>query len=178
MLKSVCVFCGSRTGDRDSFRQSAEALGQALARADKKLVYGGGQVGLMGILAKAALAENGHVIGIIPEFLNQREVKFDGVTELIVTTTLRDRLSEMARLSDGFVVLPGGIGTLDELMQMFTQNLLRQQDKPIYLLNLEGFWNPFLAMLDAFETDGFMYPESRKYFQIIDTVDALMAEIV
>ena len=177
MTKSVCVFCGSRDGALPEFREVAVELGRSLAQAGINLVYGGGQVGLMGHLARAALADDGHVTGIIPEFLNKREIRFDEVSLVVETKTLRDRIKKMEEYSDAFIVLPGGIGTLDELMQMFTMNLLKQQNKPIYILNLNGFWNPFFTMMDAFEDAGFIYPGSRDLLKICTTVEDVILAI-
>jgi uncharacterized protein (TIGR00730 family) len=131
----------------------------------------------MGHLARAALADGGHVTGIIPEFLNKREIRFDEVCLVVETKTLRDRIKKMEEHSDAFIVLPGGIGTLDELMQMFTMNLLKQQNKPIYILNLNGFWNPFFTMMDAFEDAGFIYPGSRELLKICTTVEDVILAI-
>lgn len=177
MTKSVCVFCGSRDGSLPEFQEVAVELGRCLAKAGINLVYGGGQVGLMGHLARAALADGGHVTGIIPEFLNKREIRFDEVSLVVETKTLRDRIKKMEEHSDAFIVLPGGIGTLDELMQMFTMNLLKQQNKPIYILNLNGFWNPFFTMMDAFEDAGFIYPGSRELLKICTTVEDVILAI-
>ncbi|HCN32871.1 MAG TPA: TIGR00730 family Rossman fold protein [Rhodobiaceae bacterium] len=177
MTKSVCVFCGSRDGSLPEFQEVAVELGRSLANAGINLVYGGGQVGLMGHLARAALADGGHVTGIIPEFLNKREIRFDEVSLVVETKTLRDRIKKMEEHSDAFIVLPGGIGTLDELMQMFTMNLLKQQNKPIYILNLNGFWNPFFTMMDAFEDAGFIYPGSRELLKICTTVEDVILAI-
>lgn len=177
MTKSVCVFCGSRDGSLPEFQEVAVELGRSLAKVGINLVYGGGQVGLMGHLARAALADGGHVTGIIPEFLNKREIRFDEVSLVVETKTLRDRIKKMEEHSDAFIVLPGGIGTLDELMQMFTMNLLKQQNKPIYILNLNGFWNPFFTMMDAFEDAGFIYPGSRELLKICTTVEDVILAI-
>jgi uncharacterized protein (TIGR00730 family) len=177
MTKSVCVFCGSRDGNLPEFQEIAIALGRSLAKTGYNLVYGGGQVGLMGHLARAALAEGGHVTGIIPEFLNKREIRFDEVSLVVETKTLRDRIKQMEQRSDAFIVLPGGIGTLDELMQMFTMNLLKQQNKPIYIINLNGFWDPFFTMMDAFENAGFIYPGSRDLLQVCPTLEDVMTAL-
>ena len=178
MTKSVCVFCGSRDGNLPEFREVAVELGRSLAKAGINLVYGGGQLGLMGHLARAALAEGGHVTGIIPEFLNKREIRFDDVSLVVVTKTLRDRIKQMEEYSNAFVVLPGGIGTLDELMQMFTMNLLKQQNKPIYIINLNGFWDPFFTMMDAFEDAGFIYPGSRDLLKTCTKVEDVILALV
>ena len=177
MTKSVCVFCGSRNGNLPEFQEIANELGRSLAKKGINLVYGGGQVGLMGHLARAALREGGHVIGIIPEFLNKHEIRFDEVSQVIETKTLRDRINQMEQRSDAFIVLPGGIGTLDELMQMFTMNLLKQQNKPIYIINLNGFWDPFFTMMDAFENAGFIYPGSWDLLKVCATLDDVMIEL-
>ncbi|MGC6511720.1 MAG: TIGR00730 family Rossman fold protein [Parvibaculales bacterium] len=176
-ISSVCVFCGSRNGNTVGFAAEAEILGRLLAQNTLKTVYGGGQIGLMGILAKSALAHGGHVTGIIPKFLNRREIKFDAVSEIIETETLRERIRVMAERSDAFIVLPGGVGTLDELMQMLTMNILREHDKALILIDKDGFWQPLIKLLDAMSEAGFLYPGTRDRLTLVGDAEAAVAAL-
>jgi uncharacterized protein (TIGR00730 family) len=154
--RSVCVFCASSNGVDPIFLESAKALGQAIAKRGWQLVYGGAQVGLMGVMADAALAHGGSVIGVIPRALVEREIAHRGLTELIETSSMHERKAEMARRADAFLVLPGGLGTLDELCEILTWSVLGIHDKPVVLINIAGYWDAFLAMLDAAVTAGFL----------------------
>lgn len=146
-LRSLCVFCGSRQGQSPAFAESAIRLGRLLAARGIRLVYGGGSVGLMGILADACLEAGGEVTGVITRHLMDREVGHRGCTELILVDTMLERKTRMAELSDGFLSLPGGIGTLDELFEMLTWTQLRLHLKPNALLNVDGFYDPLIAFL-------------------------------
>ena len=146
-LRSLCVFCGSRQGQSPAFAESAIRLGRLLAARGIRLVYGGGSVGLMGILADACLEAGGEVTGVITRHLMDREVGHRGCTELILVDTMLERKTRMAELSDGFLSLPGGIGTLDELFEMLTWTQLRLHQKPNALLNVDGFYDPLIAFL-------------------------------
>lgn len=176
-IKSVCIFCGSRSGKNKAHTLQAQELGAGLAKLGFRIIYGGGQVGLMGDMAKAALAENAHITGIIPSFLNKREVRFDAVTEVVQTETLRERIKLMAERSDAFVVLPGGVGTLDEFMQMLTMNILREHNKPIILIDYEGFWQPFMQMLDSMEEMSFLYPQTIEKLTLVPNTEAAISEL-
>lgn len=171
-ITSVCVFCGSRNGNNPDFASEAASLGQLLAQNSFKTVYGGGQVGLMGVLAKTALAHGGYVKGIIPTFLNRREVKFDEVSEIIETETLRERIRVMADCADAFIVLPGGVGTLDELMQMLTMNILREHDKALILIDKDGFWQPLIKLMEAMADAGFLYPGTLERLTLVEDAQA------
>jgi uncharacterized protein (TIGR00730 family) len=146
-LRSLCVFCGSRQGQSPAFAESAIWIGRLLAARGIRLVYGGGSVGLMGILADACLEAGGEVTGVITRHLMDREVGHRGCTELILVDTMLERKTRMAELSDGFLSLPGGIGTLDELFEMLTWTQLRLHQKPNALLNVDGFYDPLIAFL-------------------------------
>ena len=146
-LRSLCVFCGSRQGQSPAFAESAIRLGRLLAARGIRLVYGGGSVGLMGILADACLEAGGEVTGVITRHLMDREVGHRGCTELILVDTMLERKTRMAELSDGFLSLPGGIGTLDELFEMLTWTQLRLHQKPNALLNVDGFYDPLIVFL-------------------------------
>jgi uncharacterized protein (TIGR00730 family) len=173
-IRSVAVFCGSRPGDRADFIAAASALGRGLARADMRLVFGGGRIGLMGAVADAALRAGGDVIGVIPEFLTRLEVAHGGLAELIVTNSMHARKQRMYELSDAFVVLPGGLGTMDEAMEIITWRQLRLHDKPILFCDVAGSAAPLVAAIDAAITRGFALSESRRLFQVTDGVAATL----
>ncbi len=158
-LQRICVFCGSSRGDDPGYAGAAEALATELVRRGIGLVYGGGSVGLMGIVADAALAAGGDVIGVIPRFLHRREIMHDGVTDLRVVESMHERKALMAELSDGFVVLPGGIGTFEEAFEAMTWTQLGIHDKPVGLLDVGDFFDPMRAMLDRAVADGFIRPD-------------------
>jgi uncharacterized protein (TIGR00730 family) len=160
-LATVCVFCGSSAGARPSYAAMAEALGRELADRGARLVYGGGRVGLMGVVADAALAAGGEVVGVIPQHLMDREVGHPGVTDLRVTSSMHERKALMAELADGFVALPGGFGTLEELAETLTWSQLGLQAKPFGLLDVEGFYEPLLSFLDHTVAERFVAPEHR-----------------
>jgi uncharacterized protein (TIGR00730 family) len=160
-LKRVCVFCGSSAGVRPAYGAAARRMGTLLAERGIGLVYGGGKVGLMGAMADAAMAAGGEVIGIIPEGLMAREVGHGGVTELRVVRTMHERKAMMADLSDAFVALPGGFGTFEEYFEVLTWAQLGIHPKPCGLLDVEGYYAPFLAMLDHAVAEGFVRPEHR-----------------
>jgi uncharacterized protein (TIGR00730 family) len=153
---SVCVYCGSRFGASPAFLEAAQALGQAIAKRGWRLVYGGGNVGLMGATADAALAAGGHVVGVIPERLMNREVGHRGLTKLHVVQTMHERKRLMAELADAFIALPGGIGTLEELFEVWTWRHLGYHDQPMGLLNVGGFYDPLLAFMNHTREAGFI----------------------
>ena len=160
-LRSICVYCGSNAGNRPVYAERAAALGTRLAREGIAVVYGGGNVGLMGIVADAALAAGGEVIGVIPEQLVNWEVAHRGVTRLEVVADMHSRKMRMFDLSDGFVALPGGFGTLDEMFEMLTWRQLGLGDRPCAFLDVEGFWAPLMSMLDSMVAERFLHPEQR-----------------
>jgi uncharacterized protein (TIGR00730 family) len=146
-IKTVCVYCGSGPGTNPSFVESAIALGKSLAENGVGLVYGGGSIGLMGAVASSVLEHGGHVTGIIPDFLTKRENALTGAQELIVTHDMHERKRLMFERSDAFVALPGGIGTLEELVEQMTWQQLGRHTKPVLLANIDGFWEPLIALL-------------------------------
>ena len=160
-LRRVCVFCGSSPGVRPEYAAAARAMGTLLAERGIGLVYGGGRVGLMGTVADAAMAAGGEVIGVIPEGLMAREVGHAGLTELRVVRTMHERKALMADLSDAFVALPGGFGTFEEYFEVLTWAQLGIHPKPCGLLNVERYYEPFLAMMDHAVAEGFVRPEHR-----------------
>jgi len=155
-LGAVCVFCGSSTGEDPAFAAAARAFGRTLARRGTTLVYGGGHVGLMGVLADAALAAGGQVVGVIPARLAERELAHSRLTRLILEASMHERKAKMASLADAFVALPGGLGTLDELFEIWTWAQLGFHDKPIGLLDTAGFFTPLLALTAHMARAGFV----------------------
>lgn len=173
-IRSVAVFCGSSPGVSPDFRTAAAALGRGLAQSGLRLVFGGGRVGLMGALADAAVEAGGRVIGVIPEFLTRLEVAHEGVSELVVTDSMHSRKQRMYELSDAFVVLPGGLGTLDEALEVITWRQLHLHDKPILLCDVAGSAAPLVATIEAAIADGFATPEMRGLFELTDGVEATL----
>jgi uncharacterized protein (TIGR00730 family) len=161
----VTVFAGSSMGRRPEYADLAVALGRDLAKAGIGVVYGGSSVGLMGLMADAAMAAGGEVIGVIPQVLVEAEVAADRLTRLEVVSSLHERKARMAELGDAFVALPGGLGTLEELTEALTWRQLGLHDKPVVLLDASGFWTPLLALLDAQVGAGFVPPASRAAIQ-------------
>ncbi|MEM6665963.1 MAG: TIGR00730 family Rossman fold protein [Pseudomonadota bacterium] len=157
VIESVCVYCGASPGQNPAYVAAATELGSALAAAGIRLVYGGGSLGLMGTVARAALRGGGQVTGIIPRFLVRQEVMLEGVDDLIVTTSMHERKQLMFERSDAFVALPGGIGTLEELVEMLTWLQLGQHEKPVALANVEGFWDPLQALIGHMDHEGFLH---------------------
>jgi uncharacterized protein (TIGR00730 family) len=170
-IARVCLFCGANVGIRASYAQAARELGALLAREGLTLVYGGGGVGLMNEAAEAAIAAGGRVVGVITEELMARELGHAGLSELHVVDTMHERKAMMASLADAFVALPGGFGTLDELCEMLTWDQLGIQEKPVVLVNVEGFFDGFLAQLDRAVADRVLRPENRAMAMVARTVD-------
>ena len=160
-MRYVCVFCGSSAGTRPAYIKAARALGTTLAARNLGLVYGGSKVGLMGAVADATLAAGGEAIGVIPEFLEAKEIAHTGLTHLHVVRSMHERKALMADLSDAFVALPGGYGTLEELLEILTWGQLGLHSKPIALLNIKGYYDPLLALFDHAVREGFLSPALR-----------------
>jgi uncharacterized protein (TIGR00730 family) len=173
-MKRLCVFCGSSMGNRQIYTESARRLGALLAARSIGLVYGGGHIGLMGILADAALQAGGEVIGVIPQSLKARELAHPGITELHVVETMHQRKALMADLADGFAALPGGFGTADELFEILTWAQLGLHVKPIGLLNPQGYFDSLLAWLDAAVTADFLKPNHRRLLMASDDPEQLL----
>ena len=174
-MKSVCVYCGSNGGARPVYAERAAQLGDRLAREGLAVVYGGGNVGLMGIVADAALAAGGEVIGVIPEQLVGWEVAHRGLTRLDVVANMHERKARMFDLSDAFVALPGGFGTLDEMFEMLTWRQLGLGDKPCAFLDVEGFFAPLIAMMDRMVEERFLHPDQRRDLWHGDDLGDLLA---
>jgi uncharacterized protein (TIGR00730 family) len=156
MLRRICVFCGSSLGTSPAYRQAALTIGHLLCRRGIELVYGGGNVGLMGVVANACLSEGGRVIGVIPQALADKELAHAGLTELRVVSSMHERKSVMADLSDAFLSLPGGFGTWEEFFEVLTWSQLGIQRKACGVLNVEGYYDPLLAMADRAAAEGFV----------------------
>ena len=161
-MRSVCVYCGSNPGSRPVYAERAGQLGTRLAQEGLAVVYGGGNVGLMGIVADAALAAGGEVIGVIPEQLVGWEVAHRGITRLEVVANMHERKARMFDLSDAFVALPGGFGTLDEMFEMLTWRQLGLGDKPCAFLDVDGFFAPLVSMMDRMVAEGFLHADQRR----------------
>jgi uncharacterized protein (TIGR00730 family) len=174
-MKAVCVYCGSNAGGKPAYAERAAALGKRIADEGLTLVYGGGNVGLMGIAADAALAAGGEVIGVIPEQLVGWEVAHRGVTRLEVVANMHERKARMFDLADAFVAMPGGFGTLDEMFEMLTWRQLGLGDKPCAFLDVEGFYVPLLAMLDRMVEERFLHADQRHDLWHGEDIDTLFA---
>jgi uncharacterized protein (TIGR00730 family) len=174
-MKSICVYCGSNSGSRPAYAERAMALGDRIAKAGLGLVYGGGDVGLMGVVADAVLHAGGEVTGVIPGQLVEWEVAHRGVTRLEIVGSMHERKARMFDLSDAFVALPGGFGTLDEMFEMLTWRQLGLGDKPCAFLDVDGFYAPLIAMMDRMVEERFLHPDQRRDLWHGDDLDALFA---
>jgi hypothetical protein len=174
MTHSVCVFCGSAAGARPSYSAAARELGLSLAQQGITLVYGGGRLGLMGILADAALGAGGRVIGVIPRMLIERELAHPNLTRQHVVSTMHERKTLMAEMSDAFVGLPGGMGTFDELVEIVTWAQLGLHAKPVVLANIDGYFAPLYTMLDNAVAEGFVNAESRARWRNAQNVESVV----
>jgi len=161
-MKSVDIYCGASAGTNDLYRQQADAMGQELAQRGLTLVYGGGRVGLMGAVADSVLRHGGQALGVIPDFLASKELAHLGLTELFVVQTMHERKLKMAELADGFVAMPGGFGTMEELFEVLTWGQLGLHQKPVAVLNVGGFYDHLLRALDHMATEGLLRPENRR----------------
>ena len=174
MLASLCVYCGSKVGSDPRHEAAAVALGGQMARAGVRLVYGGGSIGLMGVLADAVLDGGGEVVGVIPVGLFATEQGHGGLTELVEVGSMHERKARMATEADAFLALPGGLGTLEELAEIATWAQLGIHGRPVAVLDVGGFWTPFLAFLDSMVDVGFLTPANRALITRIDDVDAVL----
>lgn len=174
MIRSVCVFCGSSPGADPVFMQTAETLGRILAENGIRLVYGGGNSGLMGKVARSTLAHGGKVTGIIPDFLKSREVMLEGADEMIVTSDMHQRKMLMFEKADAFVALPGGIGTLEELVEQMTWVQLGQHEKPVLMANIANFWKPLLVLLAHMRETGFIRSGLEVRYQVAEKVEDIL----
>lgn len=172
--KSICVFCGSQTGTNTIYADAAEDLGRQLAQSQVRLIFGGGHIGLMGVVSDAVLAHGGEVTGVIPESLQQRELAHPQVEDMRVVDSMHTRKALMAELSEGFIALPGGLGTFEELLEILTWAQLDFHNKPIALLNLNDYYSSLIQLMDKSVNEGFMKLENRQFLNVVETVDDLM----
>jgi uncharacterized protein (TIGR00730 family) len=176
-IRAVCVYCGASGAVAEVYREAASELGAKLAEAGIELVFGGGRIGLMGLLADAALAKGGRVTGIIPGRLRDAELAHHGVSDLIVVGSMHERKATMADRADAFAILPGGIGTLDETFEMLSWKQLELHDKPIFLVDIGGYWTPLRRLLDHIVASGFAQPKTRALLQVVPSIAALMTAL-
>lgn len=173
-LSSLCVFCGSSPGGDPIYRDGAERLGRLLAAEGITLVFGGGHMGMMGVLAEAALHAGGRVVGVIPDHLMRIEVPSRELSELIVVDSMHTRKRRMFDMADAFCVLPGGMGTMDETFEVLTWKQLRLHSKPVIVANLGGYWDRWLNLIDGIVGEGFAQPEVSGLFSVVETVDEVV----
>lgn len=177
-VRNICVYCGSGLGNKPVYAEAARTLGRSIAEHGLGLVYGGGSLGLMGELARATLEAGGRVTGIIPAFLSEREQMLHDVDELVVTEDMHQRKMLMFQKSDAFVALPGGIGTLEELVEQLTWSQLGQHEKPVILANIDGFWTPFLTLLDHMRADAFIRENLEVRYEIVDRAEDIVPAVL
>jgi len=176
-IKSIAVFCASSSGFESIWAEEAKKVGSYLASQNVTLVYGGGRVGLMGELANAALAMGGKVIGVIPHFLNSKEIGHTGVTELIAVDTMHERKSKMSELCEGIIAMPGGFGTMEELFEMITWAQLGLHQKPVALLNTNGFYNHLISFIQEMVNVGLLKKENQDMLLVADTIEELFVKM-
>lgn len=180
-IRSVCVYCGSSPGRDEIYAKAGHLLGRSLARSGLRLVYGGGTKGIMGAVAEGALKAGGKVTGIIPRFLINREATetaLDRLDELLITDNMHERKHKMFEKSDAFVALPGGIGTVEEIVEVMTWGQLGHHRKPIVFANVKGFWNPMLALIDHMSSEGFIHTAQRVKPLVVEDPEAIVAAIM
>jgi uncharacterized protein (TIGR00730 family) len=176
-IAAVTIFCGSKPGNDPAFVNDANNLGRMLAKNEVTIVYGGGNKGIMGAIANASLAIGGKVVGIIPKVLLEWEAQHTGLTELIVTDSMHSRKLLLYEKSDAAIILPGGMGTMDELFEMLTWNNLGIHEKKVYILNTNGYYNALIQLLDTMEQQGFMYDHWRSRVIVCDTIEAVIGAL-
>jgi uncharacterized protein (TIGR00730 family) len=176
-IRSLAVFCGSRVGCNPVYAAAGRTLGQGLGQAGIRLVYGGGRIGIMGVVADAVLDAGGTVLGVIPEFLTQLEVAHQGATEMVVTDTMHTRKTRLYEESDAFLIMPGGLGTFDEAFEIITWRQLGLHDKPILLCNIAGWAEPLVATIDHAIKQGFADPACRRLFEVMPDVPTVLQRI-
>lgn len=176
-MKKVAVFCGSSLGFNEVYRNDAIKLGNHFANNNIGLVYGGGKIGMMGVIADTIIEKNGEVIGVIPGLLRQEEVAHKHITEMIVTKTMSKRKVKISRLVDGYIALPGGFGTLDEIFEALTLGQLGIESKPVGILNTNGFFNHLLKQLDVMVTEGYLKQSNKEMLIVSESVDDLILQM-
>ena len=173
-MKRIAVYCGSSSGTNGIYVETAEMLGRILAEKNIQIVFGGGKVGLMGVLAYSAIEAGGSVTGVIPGFLNIKEVAHDGITELITVSSMHERKALIHDMSDGFIALPGGFGTLEELFEMLTWGQLGLHQKPVGILNVNGYFSDVLRAIDSMVREGFLKGDNRDMVLVSDRIEELL----
>lgn len=173
-IRNVCVYCGSSPGADERFMDSATQFGRLLAEAKVGLVYGGGQLGLMGAVARAVIDHGGHVTGIIPEFLHKRERKFTDASELVIVPDMHTRKRMMFERADAFLALPGGIGTLEELVEQLTWVQLDRHDKPVVIADIGGFWRPLLSLMAHMRENGFIRADLEVRYLVAEKIEDVL----
>ena len=173
-MKRIALYCGSSSGTNGIYVETAEMLGRILAEKNIQIVFGGGKVGLMGVLAYSAIEEGGSVTGVIPGFLNIKEVAHDGITELITVSSMHERKALIHDMSDGFIALPGGFGTLEELFEMLTWGQLGLHQKPVGILNVNGYFSDVLRAIDSMVREGFLKGDNRDMVLVSDRIEELL----
>ncbi|TCT36450.1 TIGR00730 family Rossman fold protein [Martelella mediterranea] len=179
-IRRICVYCGSRPGSHPAYMAAGKALGEAIARAGYGLVYGGGTKGIMGAVAEGVLEHDGHVLGIIPEFLVDMEAtrdQLEKLDELVITPDMHQRKHKMFERSDAFVALPGGIGTLEEIVEIMTWAQLGRHSKPMILGNVDSFWDPMIQLMDHMHGQGFLHTSHQVRPQLIDEIGDILPAI-
>ena len=177
-IQAICVLCGSRPGADPAYEQDAIRLGQLIAERGHRLVYGGGSIGLMGVIANATLAAGGEVVGVIPDFLMRYEVGHMQLTDLVVTDSMHDRKRRMFEMADAFVVLPGGLGTLDETFEVLTWKQIRLHDEPIVVLDSGGYWAPFQQLIAAVIDGGFAHAGINDLFTVVSRPEEVFSALL
>jgi len=176
-MKAIAVFCGSSTGNNGNYKKQAILLGQMMAKKNIDLVYGGAKVGLMGAIAEGALNDGGKVIGVLPTFLKSKEIAHSELTELILVESMHERKTRMHEMSDGVIALPGGFGTMEELFEMLTWSQLGLHEKPIGILNIDGFYDPLISLLKNMVVKGLLKQKNREMLLIDDNIDSLLSQM-
>lgn len=176
-MKSITVFCGSSFGSDDLYKKQATLLGQTLAKENIQLIYGGANVGLMGAVADGVVQEGGKAIGVLPHFLQSKEIAHQNLTELILVETMHERKTKMNELCDGVIVLPGGYGTLEEFFEMITWAQLGLHKKPIAILNIDGFYDDLIKLVQTMVDKGFLKQINQEMLLVSDTIDALLEKM-
>lgn len=176
-MKSITVFCGSSMGENNLYQQLASELGHALAEKDITLVYGGAKVGLMGAVADAALKNEGDVIGVLPGFLRDMEVAHDDLSELIIVDSMHERKTKMSELCEGVIALPGGFGTIEELFEMLTWGQLGLHKKPVAVLNINGFYDSLVHLVNEMQNSGFLKQSSKDILIVSDNIQDLLEQM-
>lgn len=177
IIKNICVYCGSSENVDEIFKQTSAQLGTIIAESDRRVIYGGGRNGLMGIVADAALEKNGEVIGVIPLHLDEKEVAHKELTELHIVDSMHERKQLMVEKSDAFVILPGGLGTMDEFFEIFTWWQLGLHDKPILIANIKDYWTPLIKMLDNIQSEGFCRKDDLDFIRVVNSIEEILPSL-